>query len=172
LFEIVDPKSGEVLPEGEAGEVVVTTLDRQAMPLIRYRTGDLARLVTSPCRCGGVTARLCDIAGRGRAVMLHGGFCVTSQDLDDRIFDVEGLLDYRATLAMENGRERLDIEYLAGAGHDHLERQVADALARVPALAVALELGTLVRGSMRRVETFSPSHTVKRSLADQRGSTP
>jgi len=172
LLEIVDTESGEALPEDELGEVVVTTLDRQAMPLIRYRTGDLARLATRPCQCGGVTARLYDIAGRGRALTLRGGFSVTSRDLDDRIFGVEGLLDYRATLDMENGRERLGIEYLAEAGHDQLERHVADALKRVPAVAVALELGTLFLGFMRRVEAFSPSHTVKRNICDQRGSTP
>lgn len=172
LVEIVDPESGEPMPEDEPGEVVVTTLDRQAMPLVRYRTGDLARLTTRPCLCGGVTARLCDIAGRRRACTLRGGFSMTSRELDDRIFGVEGLMDYRAVLDMEYGRERLGIEFLAAAGHDRLEGDVADAVRRVPAVAVALEFGTLVLGPMRRVKAFSPSHTIKRCISDQRGSTP
>ena len=171
LFEIVDPDTGEALPDGEAGEVVVTTLGRRAMPLLRYRTGDLARLETGPCACGGVTARLCDVAGRGKACVLGGGFRLTSRELDDRLFDVEGLLDYRATLDCGGGSDRLGIEFLAGAGHDHLERDLGAALWRVPGVAAALELGTLALGPMRRVDAFSPSHTVKRTIFDQRGST-
>ena len=51
-FEIVDPHSGEPLPEGELGEVVFTTLTREGMPLIRYRTGDLSRFLPGQCPCG------------------------------------------------------------------------------------------------------------------------
>jgi phenylacetate-coenzyme A ligase PaaK-like adenylate-forming protein len=170
LVEIVDPHTGEPLPEGETGEVVVTTLGRQAMPLLRYRTGDAARLSTEPCACGGVTARLCDIGGRRTPCVLAGGFDLTSQDLDDTLFGVDGLLDYRATLDVENGVERLGIEILTGQGHDPLEDAVSRALRRVPAVAAALELGALALGPMRRVEAFSPSHTVKRTIFDQRGS--
>jgi hypothetical protein len=170
LVEIVDPHTGEPLPEGETGEVVVTTLGRQAMPLLRYRTGDAARLSTEPCACGGVTARLCDIGGRRTPCVLAGGFGLTSQDLDDTLFGVDGLLDYRATLDVENGVERLGIEILAGQGHDPLEDAIGRALRGVPAVAAVLELGTLALGPMRRVEAFSPSHTVKRTIFDQRGS--
>lgn len=172
LLEIVDPATGAVLGEGEEGEVVVTTLGRKAMPLLRYRTGDLARLTTRPCACGGVTARLYDIAGRRRACALRGGFSVTSRDLDDRIFGVDGLLDYRAVLHTQQGRDSLGIEFLAGAGHDRLEREVAQAAMRVPAVAAAVEFGALALGPMRRVDAFSPSHTVKRTITDQRGSMP
>jgi phenylacetate-coenzyme A ligase PaaK-like adenylate-forming protein len=172
LVEIVDQVTGEALPEGEVGEVVVTTLGRQAMPLLRYRTGDLARLATAKCACGGVTARLCDIAGRRKACVLGGGFGLTSQDLDDVLFGVEGLFDYRATLDAADGMDRLGIEFLAGPGHDRLERDLEQALRRVPAVAAAQGLGSLELGPMRRVGAFSPSHTVKRTITDQRGRTP
>ncbi|WP_051306862.1 DVU_1553 family AMP-dependent CoA ligase [Desulfomicrobium escambiense] len=171
LFEIVDPVTGAVLGGGEEGEVVVTTLGRRAMPLLRYRTGDLARLAKGRCACGGVTARLCDVTGRGNACVLGGGFSLTSRELDDRLFDVEGLLDYRATLESCAGADRLGVEFRAGAGHEHLERDLGLALRRVPGVAAALELGSLSLAPMRRVEVFSPSHTVKRTINDQRGST-
>jgi phenylacetate-coenzyme A ligase PaaK-like adenylate-forming protein len=61
-FEIIDPKTGEVLPDGETGEVVFTTLTRKGMPFIRYRTGDTSRWLTEPCGCGSVLKRL-DKAG-------------------------------------------------------------------------------------------------------------
>jgi phenylacetate-CoA ligase len=63
-FEIVDPVTGQPLPDGEAGEIVFTTLTRQGMPLIRYRTGDISRFLPGPCACGAVLRRLATIQGR------------------------------------------------------------------------------------------------------------
>ena len=51
-IEIVDPKTGEVLPDGEVGEIVITTLKKEGAPLIRYRTHDLSRIVPGDCPCG------------------------------------------------------------------------------------------------------------------------
>jgi len=64
LFEIVDPVTGEALPEGEYGEIVFTTLTRQAMPLIRYRTGDYSRWLPGPCPCGSILRRLDKVGNR------------------------------------------------------------------------------------------------------------
>lgn len=71
-FEIVDPKTGLVLPEGELGELVVTTLTRKGMPFIRYKTGDMSRWLTDPCPCGSVLKRLDWVGDRG---MEKGGLC-------------------------------------------------------------------------------------------------
>lgn len=170
LIEIVDLRTGEVLPEGEAGEVVVTTLNRQAMPLLRYRTGDLASLDTSPCLCGGVTARLCDIRGRRRACQLVGGFSVASQDLDDVLFGLDGLLDYRASLTRSGGRDAISVEFLARPGHERLEREIHRALKSVPALHMAMQNHSFETRPAYAVESFSPSHTLKRTILDKRGS--
>jgi len=64
LFEIIDPETGKVLPDGEYGEAVFTTLTRQAMPLIRYRTGDFSRWLPGNCACGSVLKRLDKIGDR------------------------------------------------------------------------------------------------------------
>ncbi|MTJ93413.1 MAG: phenylacetate--CoA ligase [Desulfovibrio sp.] len=64
LIEIVDISGHKVLPVGEAGEVVITTLQREAMPLVRYRTGDVARLLPGPCDCGSPLLRLGPVLGR------------------------------------------------------------------------------------------------------------
>ena len=64
LFEIIDPKSGEVLPEGEYGEIVFTTLTREGMPLIRYRTGDVSRWIFESCPCGSILNRLDRVGDR------------------------------------------------------------------------------------------------------------
>lgn len=64
LLEIVHPVTGEVLPAGEPGELVITTLQRRAMPLLRYRTGDMASLLEGPCACGSPLPRLGPVLGR------------------------------------------------------------------------------------------------------------
>ena len=64
LFEIIDPDTGEVLPEGEYGEIVFTTLTRKAMPFIRYRTGDFSRWLPGPCGCGSILKRLDKVGDR------------------------------------------------------------------------------------------------------------
>ncbi|MGN1136045.1 MAG: phenylacetate--CoA ligase family protein [Oscillospiraceae bacterium] len=64
ICEVIDPKTGEVLPEGEKGELVVTCLSKEALPLIRYRTRDITRLMYEPCKCGRTTARMENLSGR------------------------------------------------------------------------------------------------------------
>ena len=64
IVEIIDPLSGNPVDPGQSGEIVITSLSNEAMPLIRYRTGDRSRLIVAPCRCGGVAPRLGRIDGR------------------------------------------------------------------------------------------------------------
>ena len=64
LIEIVDISGRKVLAPGEVGEVAITTLQRQAMPLVRYRTGDVACLLSAPCACGSPLRRLGPVRGR------------------------------------------------------------------------------------------------------------
>jgi phenylacetate-CoA ligase len=71
--EIIDPLSGRVLPEGEEGELVLTTLKREAMPLIRYRTGDLTRVLPGPCPCGRTHRRIERIKGRSDDMLIING---------------------------------------------------------------------------------------------------
>jgi phenylacetate-CoA ligase len=73
LPEIVDPETGEVLPEGEWGELVITTLTKEAFPLIRYRTGDITRLSSEPCICGRTNTRMDRIAGRTDDMLIIRG---------------------------------------------------------------------------------------------------
>lgn len=162
LVEIVDPESGRPLPDGSPGEVVVTTLNRQAMPLIRYRTGDLARLTRSVCRCGGVTTRLADIRGRRDSIRLDDGE-LDSRVLDDALFALDGMLDYRAAVDDADG-DALDIQVLARP-----ELSATDCLRALDDIPATASLAA--RGNLRLsfVAAFSFSHTLKRVIADRRG---
>ncbi len=73
LFEIIDPETLEPLPDGEVGELVLTTLDREAMPLIRYRTRDLTRVVVGKCKCGRTHRRLDRFKGRSDDMFIVKG---------------------------------------------------------------------------------------------------
>jgi phenylacetate-CoA ligase len=73
LPEVVDPQTGEVLPPGQEGELVITTLDREAMPLIRYRTGDITALETGTCACGRTHVRMHRVRGRRDDMLIIRG---------------------------------------------------------------------------------------------------
>lgn len=97
LAEVVDPDSGAPAPAGTIGELVVTTLRRRAIPLVRYRTGDLVRLVDAPCLCGSILRRLDGFSGRiGEAARLSGGGALSLPCLDEALFAVEAITDFVA----------------------------------------------------------------------------
>ena len=62
--EIINPETGEVLPDGETGELVLTTLSKYAMPMIRYRTRDITKIIAEPCECGRTIRRIARISSR------------------------------------------------------------------------------------------------------------
>ncbi len=102
--EIVDPVTGVGLPPGQYGEVVLTTLRNQAMPLVRYRTGDRARLVTGPCACGGVFPRLDKVTGRfGHTFVTKMGTELDINKLDEMMFSIPSVRNFQAARSDEKG---------------------------------------------------------------------
>jgi phenylacetate-CoA ligase len=83
LPEVVDPESGEQLPEGELGVLVFTALTKQALPLIRYWTGDLASLSSEPCTCGRTLVRMSPIHGRTDDMLIIRGVNVFPSQVED-----------------------------------------------------------------------------------------
>lgn len=73
LFEVIDPETGQVLPEGQAGELVITTLTKQALPMLRYRTRDITRLSSTRCDCGRTHLRILRITGRNDDMLIIRG---------------------------------------------------------------------------------------------------
>jgi phenylacetate-CoA ligase len=73
IMEVIDPASGEVLPPGEKGELVFTTLTRDAMPLLRYRSRDISIVDESPCNCGRTHPRMMRIMGRSDDMLIIRG---------------------------------------------------------------------------------------------------
>lgn len=88
ILEIIDPETGEQLPDGEQGEVVLTNLVRSAMPLFRYRTRDLAYVNPEPCRCGRTHRRLSRIQGRTDDMLIINGVNVFPSQIEEVIMAV------------------------------------------------------------------------------------
>jgi phenylacetate-CoA ligase len=83
ILEVIDPKTGEQLGCGEEGELVVTTINRQAMPLLRYRTGDLAKIIDGKCPCGRTHVKISRIKGRCDDMMIIRGVNVYPSQIED-----------------------------------------------------------------------------------------
>ncbi|HEX3802189.1 MAG TPA: phenylacetate--CoA ligase [Solirubrobacteraceae bacterium] len=129
MVEVVEPDSGRVLAPGEAGELVFTTLTKEALPLIRYRTGDLGRVTLEPCSCGRTTARLVDIAGRRDDMITVRGINVFPSTVEHLLLGVEGVAPvYRLIVERPAALDELTLEVeIAGDGDRavltlHLER--------------------------------------------------
>jgi len=143
LVEVVDPETGAALPDGVPGEVVVTTLTRAAMPLLRYRTGDEARFLPGPCPCGTALCRLGRIGGRiGEPVRLPEGGALSVRDLNRTLLPIPGLLHCRTHL--ETGEHtstlRLKLYVTRGTVPEMVSSRALDAVSAT--LAMGPEAGT------------------------------
>lgn len=88
--EIIDPVTGEQLPEGEEGELVLTTLTKEGLPLLRYRTRDITSINTTPCACGRTFRRITRLKGRSDDMLIIRGVNVYPQQIEGIIIDAEG----------------------------------------------------------------------------------
>ena len=111
LAEIIDPDTGEVLPEGEVGELVLTTLDREMMPLIRYRTRDLTRILPGTCACGRTHMRLDRIKGRSDDMFIIKGVNVFPMQVEKVLVQFSELgSNYLITLDTINNQDEMIVE--------------------------------------------------------------
>ena len=86
--EIIDPVTGEVLPPGEKGELVITCLSKEALPVIRYRTKDISRLMYEPCKCGRTTVRMENLSGRSDDMLIIRGVNVFPTQIEEVLLGV------------------------------------------------------------------------------------
>jgi phenylacetate-CoA ligase len=90
LVEVIDPDTLEPVKVGEVGELVITTLTKEAFPMIRYRTRDLTRLIPDPCPCGRTLRRMARITGRTDDMLIIRGVNVFPQQIEAVLFEIEG----------------------------------------------------------------------------------
>ena len=163
--EIIDPDTGKVLPDGEFGELVLTTLSKYAMPMIRYRTRDLTRIIPGRCACGRTIRRIDRISSRSDDMFIIRGVNVFPSQIEAALLNVPGTTpNYMITLTNEKGMDNVAVEVELsqekfnelGENQASFQRQVSAMVESVTGIRMALTLkapGTLPRseGKAKRV---------------------
>ena len=110
IVEIIDPVTGEILPYGDKGELVFTTLTKEAFPLIRYRTKDVSRLMPEVCRCGRTFVRMERVSGRSDDMIIVRGVNVFPSQIESVIMEIKGLEpQYQLIVDREGSLDTLEI---------------------------------------------------------------
>ena len=118
-FEIIDPKTGDLVPEGSLGELVITTLRKEAAPLIRYRTHDLTRFLPGPCLCGSPYPRIDTIVGRTDDMVKIKGVNIFPAQIDEMLREVPGTSsEYQVMLDHMNGKDIMTVFFELEPGAD------------------------------------------------------
>ena len=131
LFEIIDPDTGEPAADGQAGELVITTLTKQALPMLRYRTRDITRLDRQRCACGRTHARLKRITGRNDDMLIIRGVNVYPSQVEAVLVGLDGLAPHYQLVVERRGsldELTIEVETARPMGEDetrNLQRMVA-----------------------------------------------
>lgn len=149
LVEVIDPETGEVLPHGEKGEVVITTLTKEAMPVLRYRTRDISYLIPEPCICGRTSWRLANIQGRTDDMLIIKGVNVFPSQIESVVLGFPQVSpNYQLIVRRKNMLDNLEVvvELVDGSllekfsEVEKLEKQISERIHSVLGLRVKLRL--------------------------------
>jgi len=169
LVEVIDPETLEPVPEGQVGELVLTTLTREALPVIRYRTRDLTSVVRGDCPCGRTLTRMSRVKGRTDDLLIVKGARVFPSEIEAVLLEVEGTAPhYQIVLERKGGEDLATVLVetpegaVAGPSRADLQAAIQRRLASELGVSVSVELvdaRTLQRseGKARRVLDRRPS---------------
>ena len=154
LPEVIDPVSGSPLGPGEDGELVFSTLTKEALPLLRYRTGDIAALHREPCACGRTLVRLGPIRGRRDDMLIIRGVNLYPSQIEHALLGVAGVAPhYQLVVQRPGALDELTVHCEpAGDGidHDDLRSRLARTLREATGITIAVEV--LAPGTVPRSE--------------------
>ncbi|AYH41660.1 phenylacetate--CoA ligase [Christensenella minuta] len=111
ISEVIDPETGEVLPMGEKGELVVTSLTKEGVPILRYRTKDITRLMDEPCKCGRTTTRMEKVSGRTDDMLVIRGVNVFPSQIEGVLLGMDDVAPhYEIVLTTEKHLDRIEVK--------------------------------------------------------------
>ena len=167
--EIVDPSTGAVLPDGTEGELVLTTLSKQAMPMIRYRTRDITALVPEPCACGRTLRRIRRISRRSDDMFVIRGVNVFPSQVETALLAVEGTLPhYQIALTREKGLDEMEVRVEVTPEFFSDQIRALEGLRERLSLAVERTLGLRVKVTLVEPRTLQRSEGKARRVDDRR----
>jgi phenylacetate-CoA ligase len=167
--EIIDPETCRPLPDGEEGELVLTTLSKQALPLLRYRTRDITSVSTDPCPCGRTLRRIRRISHRSDDMFIVRGVNVFPSQIEAAILTVENTLPhFQIVLTREKGLDEVDvkIEVTADLFSDRISA-LEDLQKRIGA-AIEHTVGIRIKVSLVEPHTIARSEGKAKRVLDQR----
>jgi phenylacetate-CoA ligase len=148
LLEILDPETLEPVEAGRVGELVITTLTKEAFPVVRYRTRDLTRMITEPCPCGRTFHRIQRIMGRTDDMLIIKGVNVFPTQIEAVLFDIEGTQPhYNLVVERENNEDRVTVmvEVVESIFFDQMKKQRSMVETIKKRLAAELGVGVNVK---------------------------
>jgi phenylacetate-CoA ligase len=154
LFEVIDPETGRALPEGEAGELVITTLTKQALPMLRYRTRDITRLTKTRCDCGRTHVRILRITGRNDDMLIIRGVNVYPSQIEAVLLVRPNLAPHYQLVVERQGildHVRIEVEAAPGIGADQFGPIARDVRHHIKSqVGITTEVSVLPSGAVPR----------------------
>ena len=157
--EIIDPETGKVLPPGETGELVITTVTKEAMPLIRYRTRDLTSLYLDDCSCGRTLMKMKKVTGRTDDMIIIKGVNVFPGRVEEILFAYEGVAPHYQIRLFQDGKlDKMEVLVEIGEGFffDEMkkQREMVDRIKEDLRAAIGINVGVrlIEPGSLERFE--------------------
>ena len=154
-LEVIDPKTGEPVPDGEMGEIVITTLVKEGAPLIRYRTHDLSKIIPGKCKCGRCYPRIGTIMGRTDDMMKIKGVNVFPSQIEEVLADFSEInSEYQIRISHLDGKDtmRIYVESTGDVDFAALSRRIAEKVkSRIgfTPIVKVVEIGVLPRSTKK-----------------------
>jgi len=156
--EIIDPATGDVLPAGQEGELVLTTLRKAAMPMIRYRTRDITSFVCEPCECGRTIRRIRRIGRRTDDMLIIRGVNVFPSQIESALLAIEGTLPhYELVLTRQGGLDRMEIRVEVTA------KDFGDEIKALESLRSRISAGVAATVGIHAQVSLVEPHSIQRS---------
>lgn len=163
LFEVIDPETGKHVPDGQQGELVITSLNAECSVLIRYRTHDIAAMIEPPCPCGAhFNRRLVKPSGRMDLQFKVGmGHKVYPVLFDEAVFVDSNVIDYQVKITKEGYKDVLTFEIEAKEKSDELKARIIDSVSHIMEIEQGLEEDLIDTPRVEFVDVGTMEYSVK-----------
>jgi phenylacetate-CoA ligase len=169
--EVVDPKTGEQLEDGEIGQLIFTTYDREGMPLVRYNSCDLGRIIPDLCECG-LPLKKIEIKGRtDDLIPIGSGDNLFTKMFDDAIFSIPEIIEYQVIFDKKDGQDLITVIAESEIINDNVKNKIFDNIMRMPEIKNGIESSkTIAKPIVQLVKpnTFDRDSIKFKRLIDKR----
>ncbi len=169
IVEIIDPDTCEVLPVGEQGELVITTITKEGIPMIRYRTRDITRIIAEPCICGRTHRRLQRMSGRSDDMLIIRGVNVFPSQIESVLMSIEGVEPhYMLIVDRDENLDTLEVQVEVNEKTFSDEIKVLQKMSRTIQDAIKDMLGITCRVRLVEPKTIARSEGKSQRVIDNR----